>query len=255
MKPEIIDDEKTGPLSDSAFRLFVSMILLADDAGNVRADARWLQGQVWWAHADWPDVSALLGTLRSVGLIQVYEVRGGVYAHLNGWAKHQRIDNASQRGRLPEPTDINPDAREEAASPSAIVATKGVESEPVRGEPPRVAASRRSDLDQERDLDLDQEGILAPKNRSKRGSAISVDWQPRDEEAAKAKELGVNVAAEVEQFRDYHTAKGSVFKDWNAAFRTWLRNAKKWQRPQPQRNTGRVEPRNPADYPEGDVTL
>ena len=33
-------------------------------------------------------------------------------------------------------------------------------------------------------------------------------------------------AAELEAFRDYHVAKGSVFKDWQAAFRTWLRKGK-----------------------------
>ena len=33
---------------------------------------------------------------------------------------------------------------------------------------------------------------------------------------------------EVIAFIDYHTAKGSTFKDWNAAFRTWCRNANKW---------------------------
>ena len=38
----------------------------------------------------------------------------------------------------------------------------------------------------------------------------------------------LDVNAEVLAFVDYHTAKGSTFKDWNAAFRTWCRNANKW---------------------------
>ena len=33
-----------------------------------------------------------------------------------------------------------------------------------------------------------------------------------------------------EQFKDHHLAKGSTFKDWQAAWRTWARNAKKWDR-------------------------
>jgi len=32
-------------------------------------------------------------------------------------------------------------------------------------------------------------------------------------------------------FVDFHTAKGSVFKDWNAAFRNWCRNAVKFAEP------------------------
>jgi hypothetical protein len=32
----------------------------------------------------------------------------------------------------------------------------------------------------------------------------------------------------VEAFEDYHRAKGSRFTDWEAAFRTWIRNDAKW---------------------------
>lgn len=31
--------------------------------------------------------------------------------------------------------------------------------------------------------------------------------------------------SQLEAFRDHHTAKGSVFLDWDAAFRTWIRNS------------------------------
>lgn len=33
--------------------------------------------------------------------------------------------------------------------------------------------------------------------------------------------------SELEAFRDYHTARGSRMLNWDAAFRTWLRNAKR----------------------------
>ena len=54
------------------------------------------------------------------------------------------------------------------------------------------------------------------------------DWQPSDKHRTLASELGVGVEAEEQHFRDFHTAKGSTFKDWDAAFRTWLRNATKF---------------------------
>ena len=34
---------------------------------------------------------------------------------------------------------------------------------------------------------------------------------------------------ELEKFADHHKAKGSKFADWNAAFRTWCRNAEKFR--------------------------
>lgn len=40
----------------------------------------------------------------------------------------------------------------------------------------------------------------------------------------------VNIAHEFEQFRDYHRAKGSTMKDWDAAWRTWVRNSVKFAR-------------------------
>ena len=36
---------------------------------------------------------------------------------------------------------------------------------------------------------------------------------------------------QVDAFVDFHTAKGSVFKSWDAAFRTWCRNAVKFAEP------------------------
>lgn len=35
---------------------------------------------------------------------------------------------------------------------------------------------------------------------------------------------------ELAKFKDHHTAKGSTYKDWQAAFRTWLSNAIDYQR-------------------------
>jgi len=107
LKPEIIEDEKVGPLGDTAFRLFTAMITIADDYGNVRADARWLQAQIWWAHPSPPNVLPALVELVKGGLIEVYGVRGGTYAHLRGWEKHQRVDNAG-KNKVPTPKD--PDA-------------------------------------------------------------------------------------------------------------------------------------------------
>lgn len=36
------------------------------------------------------------------------------------------------------------------------------------------------------------------------------------------------ITAETESFLDHHTAKGTLFSDWSAAWRTWIRNAVKF---------------------------
>ena len=43
---------------------------------------------------------------------------------------------------------------------------------------------------------------------------------------AKAAEKHLDVQAELAKFRNYHEAKGSVMADWQAAWRTWVGNAR-----------------------------
>lgn len=59
------------------------------------------------------------------------------------------------------------------------------------------------------------------------------DWTPSVPLLAWAAENfpTVDALGEVEQFRDHHIAKGSRLV-WDAAFRNWIRNAKKFQGPQ-----------------------
>jgi hypothetical protein len=38
---------------------------------------------------------------------------------------------------------------------------------------------------------------------------------------------------ELDAFKDYHLAHGTLMADWEAAFRTWLRNALAWGKSKP----------------------
>ena len=58
---------------------------------------------------------------------------------------------------------------------------------------------------------------------------VSPDFKVSERIAELAKEHGwPNPTMECEQFVDYHLAHGTLMLDWEAAFRTWLRNAKKF---------------------------
>lgn len=52
------------------------------------------------------------------------------------------------------------------------------------------------------------------------------EFDPRAD--ALAKSYGLNPHKEQAAFRDHHVAKGTIFKDWQAAFRNWLRNSVKF---------------------------
>lgn len=63
----------------------------------------------------------------------------------------------------------------------------------------------------------------------RRATQLPANWGPTAAHVEMARSIGVVASDQAEQFRDYHTAKGSTMKDWDAAFRTWLRNAKRFQ--------------------------
>jgi hypothetical protein len=91
-KPELLEDEKAGPLPHDTWRLFVSTWLLADDYGNLRASPLLIHGAVFWAHQG-ADVARMLRELGDAGMLTFYTVRGQRYAHVNGWEKHQKVDH------------------------------------------------------------------------------------------------------------------------------------------------------------------
>lgn len=102
LKPEILEDEKTAGLSDTAFRLFVSLILLADDHGNLRAQPSWLTGVIFWAREAGAPVGEAIAEIERAGLVRLYREREQLYAHIRGWSKNQRIDKIG-RPRVPKP--------------------------------------------------------------------------------------------------------------------------------------------------------
>jgi hypothetical protein len=229
LKPELIEDEKVGPLSDTAFRLFASLITLADDHGNCRAEPRWLQAQIWWGHESPPNVLSALIELWKAGLIEPYGVRGGAYCHIRGWGKHQRIDNA---GKHKVPPRNDPDAKE--------IETTGSGDWHLS---PRNSASLRESGSQlpGSPLDMDRKGeegdgrgkgySASPTARGKAKARLPADWAPSRSEANLEAERvatarGVDIGEQLKNLRDWAASNNSKKADWDATWRNWTRNAK-----------------------------
>jgi len=71
--------------------------------------------------------------------------------------------------------------------------------------------------------------VEAVKPKPKRATSIPENWVPSDKNIsdALAKDFTQQeINEQGERFRDYHLAKGSTFKNWDAAWRTWLGNAR-----------------------------
>jgi hypothetical protein len=66
----------------------------------------------------------------------------------------------------------------------------------------------------------------------KKGSQVPEGWEPSLETLERLRTKkgfppGI-ITSELERFRDYHRSKGSVFKDFEAAFRNWMSNAREF---------------------------
>lgn len=73
-----------------------------------------------------------------------------------------------------------------------------------------------------------------PKPPPRRATQRPADFRPNQGHVDLAAELGIDLRTEWAQFCDHHDAKGTTFKDWPAALRTWIRNAAKYRRPAPR---------------------
>lgn len=69
---------------------------------------------------------------------------------------------------------------------------------------------------------------IAPSAPAKRATQMPEGFDLSEEMRQFARQQGVDPAREFPAFCDYHRSKGSTFKDWPAAWRTWVRNATKF---------------------------
>jgi uncharacterized phage protein (TIGR02220 family) len=116
LKPEHRQHRKVGPLDHVTYRLWVGMILEADDEGRFVYDPDALRVLIFGYH---PRVSraivdASASLLESVGLIRRYLANGQTYACFPSWRDHQRLDHPTP-SKLPEPND-SVNVREDSAN-------------------------------------------------------------------------------------------------------------------------------------------
>lgn len=110
LKPEHRQHRKVGPLDHVTYRLWVGMILEADDEGRLVYDPEALRVLIFGYH---PKISRALveastNVLEDSGLVRLYraETPNGpqTYAWFPSWRDHQRIDHATP-SKLPPPND------------------------------------------------------------------------------------------------------------------------------------------------------
>lgn len=133
LKPEHRQHRKVGPLTDREYRLWVGMILEADDDGRLVADPAFLRASVFTYQAKLTvaQVDAALRRLDAVGLVHLYRVGGIQYAEFPSWADHQKIDRKTPT-KLPMCDDSSKDRRADDEG-SLLIGSEGSRSEGSEG--------------------------------------------------------------------------------------------------------------------------
>jgi hypothetical protein len=105
LKPEVMTHRKVGRYSDRAFRLFVGMLTQADDEGRLVADTEQLRIHCFgYQKLKTDQVVVALQEIEASGTVQLYAVRGTLYAAFQSWKDHQRVQHPTP-STLPAPTD------------------------------------------------------------------------------------------------------------------------------------------------------
>jgi len=77
---------------------------------------------------------------------------------------------------------------------------------------------------------------------AKRGKQLPDEFHPNGQHIEFADTNSLQIGLEFSRFSDYHRAKGSVMKDWDAALRTWLRNAVEFAKKSPNAKPAKFDP-------------
>lgn len=102
---------------------------------------------------------------------------------------------------------------------------------PSASHAPVTRESRSNNRDTPENLREDPANVREPeaKPKAKRRTQVPEDLVPNAAAITLANELEVILSAELPKFLDHHRAKGTLMSDWQAALRTWIRNAEKWR--------------------------
>jgi len=208
-KPEFFSDAKMARASRDARLLFFGLLSEADDEGRLVDSPKRLAGCVFPFDEDVTPkrMAQWLDELLSLQVVLRYSVNGEGFLLVRRFKTHQKIARP-RRSSLPAPPDDIHSARELHAD------------------------------DVQDALPMQEECIADLGNKGTRGQGVE---GTRDKRAAKATGLppdfmvdddlrawasqrvpGLDLTAETERFKDHHQAKGSTFKDWRAAWRTWM---------------------------------
>lgn len=225
LKPDTWTDDKFVRLSPLARLLFMGMWTLACDNGHVEDNH--VQLKIRLLPMDDCKVADLLDEMVATGQVEQHDG----YLKVTKLAEHQKPDlrflALCEWCEHDVHTTYTPD-------------DKRPRSKGARRAPDERTPSARGVHVDDVDGDVDSDGDVDRKPARKRATQLPDDWSPNERHRDMATQDMLDLDREAQQFKDHALANGKTYKDWDAAFRTWLTNSVKWGR------GGNVRPLTPS---------
>jgi hypothetical protein len=198
-------------MSEWAQLLFDRIVIHVDDFGRIEAAPAVLKAKTKpLSKRKLADFATAVAEMVSVGVVIAYIADDRVLLQVAKHDEHQRIDRRTE-------------SRYPAVSGAPLSAVQVVSALGCGKAPDSPALSPRREEKRREEED---------KSNKPRAGANAGSFSPGDSVKRWTAEKFpmLDFEEEVGAFVDHHTAKGSSFKDWDAALRTWIRNSAKWSR-------------------------
>ena len=208
IKPEFFTSRTNAKLPVTARLTFIGLWTHVDDEGRAPDEPRLIKAALWPLDDKHTaaKVDADLDALHRAGKICRYVVDDERYLSVVEW-HHQKIDRRKDSDYPPPPT-------------RGIDEPSSIDQRPI-DEP----SSPDLDLGSGSDRIGSEGDQPAPAGASKRATSAPSEFVIDDDLRAWAGSHVPTLQAETERWLDHHRAKGSTFKDWRAAWRTWMGRA------------------------------
>jgi hypothetical protein len=217
LKPSFFKNDLLGKLNPLARLLFQGLWCMSDRKGKLEFRPLRIKAEV--LPFDNCDIELLLCDLTSAGFIHVYKINGNNFIKIPKFEEHQNPHIKERESTIPEPGKHGASTRQARCK--------------TQPKPERARLNPESPLlNPESGILIADSGETPPPKKSEpktRPRQFPEDFAVTAELRTWAVDGGVgDVDRETLAFADYHRAKGTVFRDWHAAWRTWMRNAVKF---------------------------
>lgn len=224
---DVLDNRRLARAGEAADWLFVRLVLIcAEGAGRGVIENGSAEDIAWRLRKEPLDIEARLVALEQAGAIK----RKCNRITLLGWDTRQLSNTDAERARRYRARRHVITDRD--ASRDVTVASRSRHALEGEGEGDRevdgdgdVEQTKRETEGEPPAPDSPSPAKAPKPSRKRPGIRRPDDLRPDQTARDLASQLGVNVEAEFPKFCDHHDAKGSLFSDWQAALRTWTRNA------------------------------